>query len=116
MQPAYAPARGDIVLVELSPQAGHEMAGPHRSLVLLEARFSIATGYAVVCPITTKINGSPFEVPVPRGLKAVGCVVASEVRIIDYMARNARFMAHAPASLTEAVHAIACAIIGCADT
>lgn len=111
---AYAPDRGDIVLVELSPQAGHEMAGPHRCIVLSEARFSVATGYAFVCPITTKIKGSPFEVPIPRGLKAVGCVVASEVRAIDYLARNARLMERAPATLIDAVQSIACAIIGCA--
>ncbi len=111
---AYAPARGDIVLLDLSPQAGREMAGPHRCLVLSEARFSVATGYAFVCPITTKIKGSPFEVPIPRGLNSVGCVVASEVRAIDYLARNARFMERAPDALTEAVQAIACAILGCA--
>jgi mRNA interferase MazF len=89
------------------------MAGPHRCLVLSEARFSVATGYAVVCPITTKIKGSPFEVPIPRGLKAAGCVVASELRTIDYMARNTRFMQRAPDALTEAVKAIACAILAC---
>lgn len=111
---AYAPDRGDIVLVQLSPQVGHKMAGPHRCIVLSEARFSVATGYAMVCPITIKIRGSPFEVPIPRGLKAVGCVVASEARAIDYLARNARLMERAPAFLSEAVQAIACAIIGCA--
>ncbi len=89
------------------------MAGPHRCLVLSEARFSVATGYAVVCPITTKIKGSPFEVAIPPGLKAVGCVIASEVRTIDYLARNTRFMEHAPDVLTEAVQAIACAVLGC---
>ena len=109
---AYAPDRGDIVLLELSPQAGHEMAGPHRCLVLSEARFSVATGYAVVCPITTKIKGSPFEVQLPRGLKAVGCVIASEIRTVDYMARNARFLEKAPGDTIEAVLAIACAVIG----
>ena len=103
-------------MVELSPQAGGEMAGPHRCLVLSEARFSVATGFALVCPITTKVKGSPFEVAIPRGLNAVGCVVASEIRTIDYLARNTRFMESAPAHLLEAVQAIACAVIGCAAT
>jgi mRNA interferase MazF len=110
---AHTPARGDIVLVELSSQAGHEMAGPHRCIVLSEKRFSVATGYAVICPITTKVKGSPFEVPIPRGLKAVGCVIASEVRTIDYMARNTRLTERAPDALVEAVQAVACAILGC---
>lgn len=109
---AYTPERGDIVLVDLSPQAGREMAGPHRCLVLSEARFSVATGYAVVCPITTKIKGSPFEVQLPAGLKAVGCVIASEIRTLDYLARSTRFMERAPAQITRRVQAIVEAIIG----
>jgi len=67
---AYAPARGDIIPVDFSPQAGTEMAFEHRALVLSEEAFSIATGWVMVSPITTKIKGSPFEVPIPRGLRA----------------------------------------------
>jgi len=110
---AYAPDRGDIVLIDLSPQAGSEMRGEHRAIVLSERAFSVATGWAVVCPITTKIKGSPFEVPIPRGLKAHGCVVAWELRTMDYVARRARFMEKAPISLIQQVQAIACATIGC---
>jgi mRNA interferase MazF len=110
---AYAPERGDIVLIDMSPQAGTEMAGEHRAIVLSEARFGVATGWIVVCPITTKIKGSPFEVQIPKGLKAHGCVVASELRTMDYLARRARFMEKAPRALLERVQAIACAVIGC---
>jgi len=111
---AYAPERGDIILIEMSPQAGSEMAGEHRAVVLSEQVFSVATGWVVVCPITTKIKGSPFEVQIPRGLKAHGCVVASELRTMDYLARRARFMEKAPVVLVQQVQAIACATIGCA--
>lgn len=110
---SYAPERGDIILIEMSPQAGSEMAGPHRALVLSEQRFSVATGWVVACPITSKIKGSPFEVQVPRGLEAHGCVVASELRTMDYLARRAKFMEKAPRLLLEQVQAIACATIGC---
>jgi mRNA interferase MazF len=113
---AYAPHRGDIVLLNLSPQAGSEMAGEHRCMVLSEARFSVATGYAVVSPITTKIKGSPFEVQLPAGLKAKGCVVASEIRTLDYIARGTRFIEKAPEEATRQVQAIACAILGCTPT
>ena len=111
---AYDPDRGDIVLIDLSPQAGTEMRGEHRAIVLSERDFSVATGWVVVCPITTKIKGSPFEVQIPRGLKAHGCVVASELRTMDYLVRRARFMEKAPLSLLQQVQAIACATIGCA--
>jgi len=110
---AYAPERGDIILIEMSPQAGREMAGEHRAIVLSEQVFSVATGWVVACPITTKIKGSPFEVQIPKGLKAHGCVVASELRTMDYLARRARFMEKAPMLLVQQVQAIACATIGC---
>jgi len=110
---AYDPDRGDVVLIDLSPQAGTEMRGEHRAIVLSERDFSVATGWVVVCPITTKIKGSPFEVQIPRGLKAQGCVVASELRTMDYLARRARFLEKAPRQLLEQVQAIACATIGC---
>ena len=110
---AYAPDRGDIVLIDLLPLAGTEMRGEHRAIVLSERDFSVATGWVVVCPITTKIKGSPFEVQIPRGLKAHGCVVASELRTMDYLVRRARFMEKAPVSLLQQVQAITCATIGC---
>jgi mRNA interferase MazF len=110
---AYDPERGDIVLIDLPPQAGTEMRGEHRAIVLSERDFSVATGWVVVCPITTKIKGSPLEVPIPRGLKAHGCVVASELRTMDYLTRRARFMEKAPMGLLHQVQAIACATIGC---
>ena len=112
----YSPERGDIVLIQLSPQAGTEMAGEHRAIVLSERAFNIATGWAVVCPITTKIKGSPFEVQIPVGLKAKGCVVASELRTMDYLARGAKFMEKAPKDLLNRVQTIACVTIGCAGS
>jgi len=110
---AYAPDRGDIILLDLFPQAGTGMAGERRAIVLSERNFSVATGWVVVCPITTKIKGSPFEVQIPPGLKAVACVVASEVRTMDYLVRRTRFMEKAPLGLLQQVQAVACATLGC---
>mgnify|MGYP001426959190 FL=1 len=109
---SYSPEQGDIFLMELSPQAGTEMAGPHRVLVLSEKPFNVATGLFMACPITSKIKGSPFEVVVPSGLKAHGCVIASEVRTMDYIARNAKFMEKAPAILVDKVLDIVTTILG----
>lgn len=41
---SYTPGRGDIILIELSPQAGREMAGEHLAIVLSEQAFNVATG------------------------------------------------------------------------
>jgi mRNA interferase MazF len=110
---AYTPDRGDLVITNFSPQAGHEMAGRHHCLVLSEQRFSVATGLMMCCPITSQIKGSPFEVVLPAGLKTRGCVVASEVRTQDYFARGVRFIEKAPEVTLRAAQAITCAILGC---
>jgi mRNA-degrading endonuclease toxin of MazEF toxin-antitoxin module len=82
------------------------------AVVLSEQAFSVATGWVVACSITTKIKGSPREVQIPRGLTAPGCVVASELRTMDYIARRTRFMGKAPRPLLQQAQAIACATIG----
>ena len=67
----------------------------------------------IVCPITSQIKGSPFEVVLPARLRTKGCVVASEVRTQDYFARGVRFVERVPDRLLQEVQAIACAVLGC---
>lgn len=64
-----APNVGDIVMVDFNPQAGHEQAGKRPALVLSPKKFNIATGFAWVCPITSKVKGYPFEVKTPGAKK-----------------------------------------------
>jgi mRNA interferase MazF len=107
----HTPDRGDIVFTNFSPQSGSEMAGDHPSLVLSTARFSVSTGWMVACPITSKVKGSPFEVVLPAQLKTKGCVVASEIRTLDYLIRGVRFIEKAPTTLLQDVQTIAVAVI-----
>ena len=102
---AYTPRRGDFVHLNFSPQQGRELAGPHYGLVISADAYSIATGLAIVCPITTKSDKvSGFQVGVPPGAyKVRGVVLSSEVRTFDYMARQMTFEGKAPAPLVEAV-------------
>jgi mRNA interferase MazF len=88
---AYQPDRGDFVYVDFTPQAGTEQAGRRPALVLSPRDFNIATGLAVVCPITNTQTGSRFEVTLPRGTKLTGVVLSHQVRTIDWIARNADF-------------------------
>ncbi|HWX46968.1 MAG TPA: type II toxin-antitoxin system PemK/MazF family toxin [Roseomonas sp.] len=113
IQRPYVPERGDIVLIASTPKTKDGTAGEHFGIVLSEAAFSAATGWMVVCPITREVKFSPFEVRIPPGLRAVGCVVASEMHTLDYIEHRTRFMERAPLGLLQEVQAIACATIGC---
>jgi mRNA interferase MazF len=86
---AYQPQRGDFIFLDFTPQAGTEQAGHRPALVLSTSDFNIATGLAVVCPITNTGTGSQFEVPIPRGAKISGFVLAHQFRTVDWIARGA---------------------------
>lgn len=100
----YTPKRGDIVHLNFSPHVGHEFAGPHYGLVISNYTYSVGTGLAVVCPVTTKTDKvSGFHVPLPTGGKIRGVVISSEMRTIDYMAREVTFEGTAPPALVDTV-------------
>ncbi len=53
-------------------------------------------GLALVCPVTSRIKGYPFEVPIPDGLKVNGAILSDQVRTIDWKARKAKLISNAP--------------------
>ncbi len=93
---AYCPERGDVVWISLSPQAGHEQAGHRPALVLSPRDYNRKTGMAIVCPLTTRIKGYPFEVLIPEGLKATGAVLSDQVKSLDWGARKASLLCRVP--------------------
>lgn len=83
----YIPDAGDIVWLDFDPQAGHEQAGHRPALVLSPAVYNGKTGLMLCCPMTTKIKGYPFEVPVSGRIKNV--VLSDQVKSLDWRVRNA---------------------------
>lgn len=99
----YVPERGDLVKMSFDPQAGHEQSGWRPALVVSPAVYNRASSLALVCPVTSRIKGYPFEVELPPGLGVEGAVLADQVRSLDWRARNARLVARAPASVVRDV-------------
>lgn len=73
---AYEPDRGDIVRLTFDPQAGHEQAGRRPAVILSPKAYNARVGLALICPVTTKVKGYPFEVALPRNLAVSGVVLA----------------------------------------
>ncbi len=88
---AYVPDRGDIVWINLGPQAGREQAGRRTCLVLSPGLYNGKTGLAVFCPITNQAKGYSFEVRLPSGLSTTGVVLADHIKSLDWRSRNAAF-------------------------
>jgi mRNA interferase MazF len=99
----YVPDRGDVVWIQLNPQAGHEQAGHRPALVLSPAAYNGRVGLALLCPITSQAKGYPFEVPVPDGLRASGVILSDQVRSLDWRARRATFLDRVPEPVTVEV-------------
>ncbi len=86
---SFDPDVGDVVWLDFTPHAGHETAGRHAAIVLTPRAYSVATGLALVVPVTTTAKGGSFEVPLRGGNRVKGVALANELRTIDYAARNA---------------------------
>src|SRR5882762_7645020 len=91
----YVPKRGDIMRLDLDPQSGHEQAGRRPVLVLSPADYNRKSNLAVVCPLTNKAKGYPFEVPIEASAvvdgTATGVILADQVKSLDWTARNAEY-------------------------
>jgi mRNA interferase MazF len=94
--PAYCPRRGDVVWISFTPQAGHEQAGHRPAVVLSPEPYNRKVGLAILCPITTKVKGYPFEVIIPEGLKAKGAILSDQIKSLDWKARKASLLCRLP--------------------
>lgn len=80
-----------MVWLELNPQAGHKQAGFRPALVLSPEVYNRKTGLFIVCPITSREKGYPFEVRLPDGLEVTGVALSDQIKSLDWRARKARF-------------------------
>lgn len=86
----YWPEAGDLVWTDFDPTLGREQAGRRPALIVSPAMFTRSTGFAFVCPITTRIGPFPTSVVLPNGLPIAGEILISHLRSIDALARPIR--------------------------
>ena len=103
MPAAYAPARGDIIWLTFDPQAGHEQSGKRPALVVSPREYNRRVGLALVCPVTSRVKGYPFEVVLPPGSKAQGAVLSDQVKNLDWRARKAEYYCTVPVEVMNEV-------------
>src|SRR5690625_2856779 len=107
------PNRGDLIVINFNPQAGHEQAGRRNAIVLSPQNFNELTGFAIVCPITNQKKGYPFEVELPKkgislndqGYPMTGVILTDQIKSLDWKARNIKILKRAH-SEDEQIHEI----------
>lgn len=90
----FLPERGDIIWINLDPRVGHEQSGHRPAIVISPKSFSERTRLAVICPITTKVKGLPFEIVINDGV-IDGAILPIHVRSVDLVSRHAEFQQRA---------------------
>lgn len=110
MKARYIPKRGDLVWLNFTPQSGHEQAGRRPALVLSPRAYNSKTLLMLCCPITSRVKGYPFEVPV--GHAAIqGVVLADQIKSVDWSARQADYAGKASPEIVQEVLAKALTLL-----
>jgi mRNA interferase MazF len=111
MAAARAPERGDVVWLQFNPQAGSEQAGHRPALVISPRSYNQRVGLALVCPITSRIKGYPFEVELPPLTGTEGAILCDQIKSLDWRVRNAKRVGSVPPSVMQEVTARILALV-----
>lgn len=95
------PKRGDVVWLQMNPQAGREQAGKRPALVLSPEAYNRKAGLFIACPVTSREKGYPFEVRLPHGCEVSGVILSDQIKSLDWRARKARLACRAPQDVMD---------------
>src|ERR1700731_4048552 len=96
----YAPKRGDVVWMEFDPQKGKEIQKTRPALTISPHAYNLKTGLGLFMPITSKIEGYPFEVLIHED-QIQGAILCDQIRSLDWKARKAKFVLHLSTNIME---------------
>jgi mRNA interferase MazF len=97
------PERGDIIKLQFNPQAGSEQAGYRPAIVISTVDYNRISKLILVCPITSRRKGWPFEVELAPEMQMKGVVLVDQVKSLDCRSRSPVFVEKAPAVVVEEV-------------
>lgn len=103
--------RGDIVLINFTPQSGKAIAGNRYAVVLSPKNFNEVTGFVALCPITNTKRGFGFEVEIPsvevliQGKKEPfylsGVILTHQLKNLDARSRRLKVVGQMPEEIIE---------------
>jgi mRNA interferase MazF len=109
----YIPEAGDLIWTDFDPRVGREQSGRRPALVVSLADFNRVSGFAIVCPITSRVRPFGTSVVLPAGLPISGEILTGHVRSIDTLAHPIlRAGVAVPAAVLEEVRNKLAALIG----
>ncbi|HTU46707.1 MAG TPA: type II toxin-antitoxin system PemK/MazF family toxin [Bryobacteraceae bacterium] len=112
MSKSWIPQAGDLIKLDLEPRIGHEQAGWRPALVISEGAYNRPAGLCLVCPVTSQVNGYPFEVRLPDRGGIAGVILSDHVKSVDFKARHAKLIDTAPREVLDIVRGYVALLIG----
>jgi mRNA interferase MazF len=97
------PERGDIIKLQFNPQSGREQAGYRPAMVISTSDYNRISKLIVVCPITSRKKGWPFEVELATQMQINGVVLVDQVKSLDCESRGAVLVESAPSEVVDEV-------------
>ncbi len=79
--------RGDIVFADFGKTVGHEQSGFRPALVISQDYFNKKGSLCILCPVTSKVKGYPFEVLVSTK-DIQGVILCDQIRTLDLRKRK----------------------------
>ena len=96
----YNAKQGDIVWINLDPQAGHEQKGRRPALVISNNTLNgFLRNGAMLCPITSTDKGIPLHIKLDDRTATSGVVLCDQAKILDLQERSAEFIEKAPSDI-----------------
>ena len=88
--------QGDIVYIDLNPQAGHEQMGRRPAVVITNQTYNRFSKMLMLCPITNTNKQHPFHIELDDRTKTTGVILCDQAKMLDVYARNAEFVEKIP--------------------
>ena len=99
----YCPDAGDLVWIDLEPTLGHEQSGHRPAIVLTPREYNVRSGLCIMCPITSRARGYPFEVALSQAHAISGVILADQVRSVSWENRYVKMAGAASIELLDEV-------------
>ena len=107
----YTPDKGDIVWLDFDPSSGNEIMKRRPAFVVSRKAFNEHTGMSVVAPVTSTIRNTRLEVILPERLKTQGSILVYQLKSLDFVQRQVKFIEKAPQGITDQATTLARIII-----
>lgn len=108
----YCPEAGDFIWIDLDPTVGHEQSGRRPAIVVSPHSYNSVAGLCVICPITNRVRGYPFEAVLSDNSSLRGAVLADQPRSISWEKRPIAHAGRAPDILLSEVRERLAALLG----